>query len=237
MVYSNTLKSKFAVIDIIRSQVKERTKQFDFFIVKKFDTFVRTPDEERAALEITGIQWVNSSVVQDNQLYIEELSCDTCKVNYVCEDCLSKPGASTNKDIVGGTEGASEGSDDVSDLHDNEDDEQLDVDNSEKSKDKNKVEDRECVSAGDIAWAKYGRIWYPPQVCTQNEIPEHVLQKITKHTQRKVFGKRWGRTTFQMLNYWHETKLMKIEQHDPLKRQKCITLPYLKTLISEDIDI
>ena len=88
------IRSNDAVIDKIRSQVKERTKQFDFFIVKKFDSFVRTPDEERAALEITGIQWVNSSVVQDNQLHIEELSCDTCKVNYVCEDCLSKPGAS-----------------------------------------------------------------------------------------------------------------------------------------------
>ena len=38
------------------------------------------------------------------------------------------------------------------------------------------------MTAGDIFWAKHGRIWYPAKVCTQNEIPEHVLQKLTiKH--------------------------------------------------------
>ena len=41
-----------AVIILIRSQVKERTKQFDFFIVKKFNSFERTPDKERGALEV-----------------------------------------------------------------------------------------------------------------------------------------------------------------------------------------
>ena len=41
-----------AVIILIRSQVKERTEQFDFFIVKKFNSFERTPDKERGALEV-----------------------------------------------------------------------------------------------------------------------------------------------------------------------------------------
>ena len=117
----------------------------------------RTPDEEWHKLEITGIQWVHSLVVRDNQLYIEELSCDAFKVNSVCEDCLSKSGAS-NKYIVRGTGRTSEERDDVSDLHDNDNDGQLYADNSKESKDKAEVEDRECVSADDFAWAKHGRI-------------------------------------------------------------------------------
>ena len=47
------------------------------------------------------------------------------------------------------------------------------------------------MSAGDIFWAKHGRIWYPAQVCTQNEIPDYVLQKLTKNIQGKVFVKWW----------------------------------------------
>ena len=58
----------------------------------------------------------------------------------------------------------------------------------------------------DIVCAKHGKIWYPAQVFTQNEIPEHVLQKLTKNIQGKVFAKSGRKTTFQcslsqMLNH------------------------------------
>ena len=61
----------------------------------------------------------------------------------MCEDCLSKPGSS-NEDIVRRTGGASEESDDVNDLHDNNDDRQSDADNCEESEDEDEVEDRIC---------------------------------------------------------------------------------------------
>ena len=57
-----------------------------------------------------------------------------------CKDCFSKPGSS-NEDIVRGTGGASEESDDVNDLHGNNTDFQLDAHNRE---DENEVEGRMC---------------------------------------------------------------------------------------------
>ena len=45
-------RSDDAIINIIRSEVKGRTKWSDFCIVEKFDSFKRTPDKERDALEI-----------------------------------------------------------------------------------------------------------------------------------------------------------------------------------------
>ena len=45
-------RSDDAIINIIRSEVKGRTKRSDFCIVEKFDSFKRTPDKERDALEI-----------------------------------------------------------------------------------------------------------------------------------------------------------------------------------------
>ena len=60
-----------------------------------------------------------------------------------CEDCLLKPGSS-NEDIVRGTGGASEKSDDVNDFHYNNNDQQSDAHNSEDSKEEDKLEDRMC---------------------------------------------------------------------------------------------
>ena len=66
------------VSNVIRSEVKERTKRFEVFIVKKFNSFERTPDKEQDALEMQEFNGC-SLVVWDNQLYIEELSCDYVK--------------------------------------------------------------------------------------------------------------------------------------------------------------
>ena len=61
-----------------------------------------------------------------------------------CEDCFSKPGPS-NEDIIRGTGGASEESDDVNDPHDSSnDDGQSDAHNSEETEDEEEVEGRMC---------------------------------------------------------------------------------------------
>ena len=131
------------VSNIIRSEVKERTKRLDVFIVEKFNSFERTPDKEQDALEMQEFNGC-SLVVWDNQLYNEELSCDVCKMNSVCEDWFSKP-ESSNEDIIRGIGGASDESDDVNDLHDNNDDDwQSDIDKSKKSEDEEEIEDRMC---------------------------------------------------------------------------------------------
>ena len=84
---------------------------------------------------------MHSLDIWNSHLYIKELSCDACKVNCVCKNCFSKPGGS-NENIIKETEGASEESDGVSDLHDNNGDGQSDADNSKESKDEDDVVDR-----------------------------------------------------------------------------------------------
>ena len=70
------------------------------------------------------------------------------------------------------------------------------------------------MTAGDIFWAKHGRIWYPAKVCTQNEIPEHVLQKLTIKHKGQNFCKMVGGG--QLISD-HYTKLINTKQRDPLK--------------------
>ena len=179
------------VVEIIHAEVKERTKKFDLFIIEKLDKFGRTPDDERDALEITGIQRVHSLVARDGTLYIEELSCTKCTVNSVCTDCLLKPGA-TEEHIA---KGVGTGEEDIEeDLVQDEDES-----DAESSEDEDDVQD-ECVNAGDIVWAKNGRFWYPAQVCSPNDIPEHVLKKLSKNLQEKAYVKWWGEDNWSVVS-------------------------------------
>ena len=81
------IRTDVKVEEIMHTEVKEQTKKFDFFVIEKFDKFGRIPEDERDALQITGIQRVHSLVARDGTLYIEELSCQKCTVNSVCSDC------------------------------------------------------------------------------------------------------------------------------------------------------
>ena len=77
------IRSADSVIEIIRSEIKEQTKCFEFFLVEKFDEFELIADKDRDELQITGITCVHSLVTQDDKLYIEDLSCIKCTVNSV----------------------------------------------------------------------------------------------------------------------------------------------------------
>ena len=84
------------------------------------------------------------------------------------------------------------------------------------------------MSGGDIVCAKHGKIWYLAQVFTQNEIPEHFLQKLTKNIQGKLFVKFWGEDNFSVIT---ESNVEPLAQNkDPVKFQERITLLYLKSL-------
>ena len=64
--------------------------------------------------------------------------------------------------------------------------------------------------------------------CKNN--PKHPGQSVCKMARGgQLFSDDW--VLSQMLNHGHKEKLMNTEQHDPLKWQNCITLPYLESLI------
>ena len=71
------------------------------------------------------------------------------------------------------------------------------------------------MGASNIVWAKHGRIWYAAQVCTQNEIPEHTLQKLTKKLQGKIFVKWWREDNFLVITESNVEPLVqdKVDEH------------------------
>ena len=75
------------------------------------------------------------------------------------------------------------------------------------------------MSGSDIVCTKHGKIWYPAQVFTQNEIPEHVLQKLAKNIQSKVFVKGGGEDNFSVFTESNVEPLAqnKIDEHRPTR--------------------
>ena len=93
------------------------------------------------------------------------------------------------------------------------------------------------MSAGDIVWVKYGRIWYPAQVCTHKKFPEPVLQKLTKNIQGKVFVKWWREDNFSVIT---ESNVEPLAQNKVDERRATRSAQIAKehhSTLSEVIDI
>ena len=75
------------------------------------------------------------------------------------------------------------------------------------------------MSRGDIVFAKHGNIWCLAQVFMQNEIPEQVLQKLTKNIQGKLFAKCWGEDNFSVITESNVEPLAqnKVDEHRPTR--------------------
>ena len=60
-------------------------------------------------------------------------------------------------------------------------------------------DEQECVTVGDVVWGKHGRIWYPAQVCSIDEVPNDIYNKLGKKTEGKVIVKWWDENNYSML--------------------------------------
>ena len=56
------------------------------------------------------------------------------------------------------------------DVHFHDDDYQSQTDESS--------EDEEEFNPGDVIWAKHGRIWYPAQICSLNDVPSNLQHQF-----------------------------------------------------------
>ena len=68
-----------------------------------------------------------------------------------------------------------------------DDDDQGQTDESDESSE----DEEEEVNPGDVIWAKHGRIWYPPQICSLNDAPSN-LQHRFRVQSNKVVVKWFG---------------------------------------------
>ena len=78
------------VSNVIRSEVKERTKRFDFFIVEKFNSFERTPDKEQDALEMRNYHTMYVKWTLCAKIAFRNLSIPMKISSEEQEECLKK---------------------------------------------------------------------------------------------------------------------------------------------------
>ena len=53
---------------------------------------------------------------------------------------------------------------------------------------------------GDTVWAKYGRMWYPAEICCLADIPEH-LQQWFPRVENKLIVKWFGEENYSAVAY------------------------------------
>ena len=116
-----------AVINIIRFEVKERTKPFDFFIAEKFDSFERTTDKEHDALEIQEFMFM---------MHVKWTLC--AKTVFRNLDPPMKISSEEQEERLKKVMTL------MIFMTNNNDDRQSDADNCEESEDEDEVEDRMC---------------------------------------------------------------------------------------------
>ena len=143
-------------------------KKITYFLVEEFGKTERmTSRDERP---VNGIMKLHSLMAQDDKVILLPWTCTSYIVSVICLECKGRKEFLKLSDI-------SPGNDD--DLivtnkikQQNTDDEgQTDVENDEKSGDKDEEDD---ITAGGVVWRMCGRMWYPAKVCSLTNVPENM---------------------------------------------------------------
>ena len=74
-------------------------------------------------------------------------------------------------------------------FHDDDDDND-DQGQNDESDESSEIEEEE-FNPGDVIWAKHGRIWYPAQICTLNDVPSNLQHRFCVQN-NKVIVKWFG---------------------------------------------
>ena len=142
------------VVSVIKTELQEEMKKFEFFIVEEFRSTDHVSDRDECVVE--GIMKIHSLVTHDDKVICRQWTCTTCTVDTVCEDCKQ---SSTYVDITD----VALGEDDDTLLRDrikhNEDDGQTDLESDDESS--SDEDDEDGIAPGDIVWGLSGRMWYP----------------------------------------------------------------------------
>ena len=163
------------IIALIKSELKEFTKKFDFLIVEEFESIVR--QVKRNALVIPRISKLHSLTLVNDAVIAKEWSCSECRVSEMCVDCIKLDSISKSQIKIGNDENAENDEENFDNIYD--DDDEGRTDESDSDYDSTDDDDEDEIQPGDIVWGLLGRIWYPGRVCDLTELPENLQHKFS----------------------------------------------------------
>ena len=115
------------------------------------------------------------------KIVLRDLTCSGCSIEDFCNDCktlkqIDKTNVITpekNK-YLDLTDIENTGSNNNEDAHFHDDDDQGQTNESDESSE----DEEEEFNPGDVIWAKHGRIWYPAQICSLNDVPSNLQHRF-----------------------------------------------------------
>ena len=60
----------------------------------------------------------------------------------------------------------------------NNEDVHFDDDDQSQTDESDDEDEEEEINPGDVIWAKHGRIWYPAQICSLNDVPSNLQHRF-----------------------------------------------------------
>ena len=167
------------IVALIKSELKESTKKFDFLVVEEFGSTQRLL--ERNELVIPRISKLHSVTLINDAIIAKEWSCTECRVSKLCNDCVKIK--SISKSVM--KKGSNDSNDDDDDTNEEQnfdtlydDDDEGKTDESDSDMDSTDEDDEKEIQPGDLVWGLLGRIWYPGKVCQLSELPEDLHNKF-----------------------------------------------------------
>lgn len=165
------------IVRIIRSEVKDATSKFSFFVVEEFQGFQRV--DQTSEFPLPGILSIHSLKVKQSGILARKLTCTACSPSRLCDSCTLAPAS------VSAPDNSMEGTHPP--VHDLEDDGATDM--SDESDDES-VHD--ALGPGDIVWAKYGRAFYPAKVVHPKDVPTNQKRTLLRSVKDTVLVKWYG---------------------------------------------
>ena len=174
------------ILAVIQNESKQSTKKFDFFIVEKVGWFHKRFANSSEYCEIDGIMALYSLKFDVHKIVLRDLTCKTLK--QIDETNVITLEKVEYVDLT-----------DIKNTNNNEDAQFHDDDQGQTNEsDESSEDEEEKFNPGDVIWAKHGRIFYPGQICSLNDVPSNLQHRFL--VQNKVIVKSFGENNFPSVN-------------------------------------
>ena len=168
------------VVNLIKSEMKESTKKFNFLVVEEFGFIER--DNDRQAEAVPNISKLHAFRIIGKQLVGRPWTCTDCTVQNPCESC--QEGNFNVLEMEGDDTESESSSDEIENFYDEDDAGQTDQSGSDDTDSEN--DDEDSIEPGNIVWGLLGRLWYPARICTLTEVPENIRARFTNTSNKYI---------------------------------------------------
>ena len=75
------------ILSVIASEIKSKTKKFEFFVVEKFERFLKKTHKLHNYCKVPGIMGLHILKLCGDKIVLSELTCNECTHDILCENC------------------------------------------------------------------------------------------------------------------------------------------------------